>query len=910
MKTGSRHAHRDFTIACAAAVLLTTAFAVWIGLRIDGVQVTEAVDDFGEAAAALIAAVACAAAAFRHKGRMRLSWALLGSGAVAWAIGEGIWSYIEVIRGQQVPFPSLADAGYLAAVPFVVAGIAVFPGRHRTASRAAFLLDGAIIAGALLLISWSTVLGTLYRASSGQTLSAVLGLAYPISDIAIAVTALLLLNRTGRSIRLPLLLVVAGLFANLLSDSAFAYLTTKKTYGPAQLIDTGWIAGYLLIGLGAVFAMLAPKSGLKSDDEPPGRWSLALPYLPVTIAAAVTVVKNVSGSPDMFLFWGMMGVAGLVLGRQFIVLWDNVTLNQKLETQAAALRDTETNFRSLVQNSGDVVVLADAEGTMRFLSTSIDRFFAYTPTELVGQPFSELLHPADRPIFDSGVQKALTASAHPISVSCRVRHKLGSWTHCEITITNMLHQSTLQALVLNIRDVTDRKEMEERLAHVAAYDPVTSLPNRMTFRTEADAALERSQPGRGMAVLALDIDDFKVVNDALGQRAGDDLLGMIGGRLSKLVRPGDVVARIGADEFGVLMTMVVHEEQPLRLAERIFEHFRAPFRVEEREVVLRLSLGIAVQTRPEDTAETLMRNADIALNSAKAGGKGRWVRYAPEQHATVSDRMELEVDLAHALDRHQLVLHYQPAIRIADGAIVGFEAFVRWSHPRRGMVSPADFIPLADETGLIVPLQRWVLNQACADGRQWQLGYPSASGLTMSVNVSQRGLAYPDLVADVTQACAAAGFDPLHLVLELTQGATLKGKETMDRLIELHQRGVKLALDDFGADSAPLSALRDLPVDIVKLDHSFVARMTSSPTDATVARAVIDLGNTLGMMTMADGIERKEQLAALERIGCTGGQGYYLSRPLPASGIERLLADCTEEGGILRLPSFNLERAG
>ena len=305
-----------------------------------------------------------------------------------------------------------------------------------------------------------------------------------------------------------------------------------------------------------------------------------------------------------------------------------------------------------------------------------------------------------------------------------------------------------------------------------------------------------------------------------------------------------------------------------------------------------------------------MRNADIALNAAKSGGKGRWVQYAPEQHASVSDRMEMEVDLAHAIERRQLVLHYQPAVRIADGAILGFEAFVRWSHPRRGMVSPADFIPLADETGLIVPLQRWVVAQACADGRQWQLGYPVASGLTMSVNVSQRGLAYPGLVADVTQACAAAGFDPLHLVLELTQGATLKGKETMDRLIELHQRGVKLALDDFGADSAPLSALRDLPVDIVKLDHSFVARMTSSPTDATVARAVIDLGNTLGMMTMADGIERKEQLAALERIGCTAGQGYYLSRPLPASGIERLLADCTEEGGILRLPSFNLERAG
>src|SRR5437870_4272259 len=222
----NRHAKRDFGTACAAALLLTAAFAVWIGLRIDGIQVTEAVDDLGEGAAALIAALACAAAAFRHKGRMRLAWALLGGGATTWAIGEGVWSYIEVIRGQQVPFPSLADAGYLAAVPLAVAGIAVFPGRHRTPSRAAFLLDGAIIAGALLIISWSTVLGELYRAGSGDIFSTVLGLAYPIGDVVVAVMALLLISRSARSLQLPLLLVATGLFANLLSDSAFAYLTT------------------------------------------------------------------------------------------------------------------------------------------------------------------------------------------------------------------------------------------------------------------------------------------------------------------------------------------------------------------------------------------------------------------------------------------------------------------------------------------------------------------------------------------------------------------------------------------------------------------------------------------------------------------------------------------------------------
>jgi EAL domain-containing protein (putative c-di-GMP-specific phosphodiesterase class I) len=357
------------------------------------------------------------------------------------------------------------------------------------------------------------------------------------------------------------------------------------------------------------------------------------------------------------------------------------------------------------------------------------------------------------------------------------------------------------------------------------------------------------------------------------------------------------------------MQSVVHEEQPVRLAERIVEHFKAPFKVQEREIILRLSMGIAAQSGHEDTAETLMRNADIALNAAKAKGKGRYERYQPQQHAALSDRMDLESDLARAIERRQLVLHYQPSVRLKDGVMLGFEALVRWNHPRRGLVSPADFIALADETGLIVPLQRWVLGQACADGRHWQIQFPAAAGLQISVNVSRRGLEDADLVTDVANACTAAAFAPARLVLELTHGASLKGNDTLARLLALHESGVRLALDDFGAGSAPLTALRDLPVDIVKLDHSFVARMAANSTDATVARAVIDLGNTLGMMTMADGIERAEQFSALRAIGCVAGQGYFLSRPLAAAGVERLLADCDAAGDDLRLPSLRLEKA-
>jgi diguanylate cyclase (GGDEF)-like protein/PAS domain S-box-containing protein len=902
---GFRSANRVFAIACALAAVLTAGFAAVLALRTEGMLAADAIRGFGQAAAAVIAAMACMVVATRHAGRTRFAWVLLGTGALAWAAGEAYWSYFDGIQGQLLPLPSLADVGHLALVPLVAAGIAMFPGRQRTASRLAFLLDVAILFGALILISWATALGSVYHASAEIGPSAVTALAYPIGDIVMAVMAVLLVGRTTGPTRLPLLLVAAGVSANLLTDSATAYLTTSV---PEPLLGTGWMAAFLLIALGAVRAALLTGSASRDEARPLGRWTVVLPYIPVAVAAAIAVLENLSGPLDAFLLWDLIVVVTLVIIRQFIVILDNQTLNQQLAAQTAALRESEAHFRSLVQNSGDVVVLADADGAIRFVSTSIDRFFAYTPAELAGQPFSGLLHPDDQRAFAGGLKKALTASALPVLVDCRFRHKLGSWTHCEVTITNLLHRSSSQALVLNIRDVTDRKEMEERLAYLGAHDPVTNLPNRIAFHKLLDEALEKSAPGRTIAVLALDIDDFKLVNDALGQRAGDDLLGMIGGRLGKVISAGDIVARIGADEFAILMQTVLNQDQPVRLAERIFQHFKAPFKVEEREMVLRLSIGIAPQTAVEDTADNLTRNADIALNAAKARGKGRYERYEPMLHAAISDRMDLQADLGRALERRQFVLHYQPTVRLRDGTIIGFEAFLRWNHPRRGLLTPADFLAQAEETGMVSALQRWVLSQACADGRRWQMRFPVEPALQVSVNISQRGLADADLVADVTHACTAAAFPPGQLILELTEGATLEGLSAVPRLLELHERGVSVALDDFGAHAAPLSALRDLPVDIVKLDHSFVGRLATSPTDATVARAVIDLSNALGIMTIADGIERADQLAALREMSCPAGQGYYLSRPLPAAGVDRLLTACGGDGGLV-LPAFRLERA-
>jgi len=402
-------------------------FGAWITLRWGGVSLTEGIDDIGEAAVAFLAAGVCGLAAWRHRGRIRVAWILIGVSAFLWAAGETVWSFYEVGLRQQVPYPSLADAGYLGAMPFAVAGILLFAAANRrTISRLAGVLDGAVIAGSLLVVSWGTILGTVYRAGSDSLTSQLIGLAYPVSDVIVLTMVLLLVGRVHRSAQLPLSLLAAGLLANLLADSGFAYLTTVNTYGPAQPIDTGWVAGYMLIALAALRAAQVPVARSTASDVLARRWRQFLPYIPVAAAAAVTVGSNlVTGSIDPLLFWGLMVVALFVVMRQFIMLTDNMALNRKLESQAAELREREEHLRSLVEHSSDVVTVTDREGIIRFQSTSAERIFAYAPAELVGHRLLDLVHPADRRALQDRLDEVLKASAHPTSVDCRLRHKLG-----------------------------------------------------------------------------------------------------------------------------------------------------------------------------------------------------------------------------------------------------------------------------------------------------------------------------------------------------------------------------------------------------------------------------------------------------------------------------------------------------
>jgi diguanylate cyclase (GGDEF)-like protein/PAS domain S-box-containing protein len=879
-------------------------FGAWMLFHWGGSPGTKRFDNIGETLVALTAAAACGIAALRHQHRTRIAWALIGASAFSWGVGQSVWSYYELLRGRPVPFPSFADLGYLGAVPLAVAGVLCFPSApSRAASLLRTILDALLIAGSLFIISWATVLGTVYRAGSEGLLAQLISLAYPASDIVIGTIVLIVASRAPRANRLPLVLLAGGLTANLLSDSAFAYLTATNTYGAGNVSDTGWAAGYLLIAIAGLRAASTRAATPVANEGTTGRIWLMLPYLPIAGAAVVAIVEeSLPRVIDPVIFWSMMFVIVGVVLRQYLMLVDNQLLNRRLEANATNLAKREEHFHALVQNSSDVITLIGRDGTIRYQSASVERILGYKESELIGKAFADLVHPEDRTQMLRKIDEAINIVGPPIAAECRLQRADDSYCPAEVTITNLLELPAVHGLVLNTRDVSERKALEEKLTHQAFHDSLTNLPNRAAFRMHLDHALQ-GETDRRIAVLFLDLDDFKAVNDTLGHDIGDQLLTAAGARIASTLRPGDTVARLGGDEFAILLRNMEDEQVATRVAERITRQLAPPFVISGKQISIHASIGIAGLVSGEEAADELIRNADVAMYIAKSRGKARYVEYEAALASSAIERMELEHDLQTALQEKQFQLEYEPVVILESGAIHSLEALVRWNHPRRGVLYPADFMAVAEQTGLIVEVGRWVLQQAARDGRRLQVRYPSVPLIQISVNLSGRQLEHPDVIKDVVDAVDTAGLDPQSLILELTESVLLADTEPVARTLqELRNRGFRLALDDFGTGYSSLGHLRDFPVDILKMDASFVAGIGSGLADGAILRAIIGLANSLGLMTVGEGIERQEQLAALNAMGCNAGQGSYLSKPLDYDAMDALLASCIQSGTGRQLP--------
>ena len=442
-----------------------------------------------------------------------------------------------------------------------------------------------------------------------------------------------------------------------------------------------------------------------------------------------------------------------------------------------------------------------------------------------------------------------------------------------------------------IIDITERKTLEEQLTHQAFHDALTRLPNRALFMDRLDHALARSaRAEETVAVLFLDLDNFKVVNDSLGHKVGDQLLVSVGRRLLQCVRAADTVARLGGDEFTLLLEDVHSADEAIEVARRIADILATPFTLGGREVYQNTSVGIAISAadeRPDD----LLRNADLAMYQAKNNGKARYAVYEPSLNHRAWERLQSETDLRRALEAKELVLHYQPVVQLSTGQITEVEALVRWQHPERGLIPPAEFIPLAEESGLILPLGRWVLLEACRQVREWQ-EMPGAADLAVSVNLSPRQFRHPRLVDEIKEGLEETGLAPRHLKLEITESAGLENTQlTLATLVELKEAGIQLAIDDFGTGYSALNYLKHYPIDSLKLDRSFVSGLGTNLADTAIIHAVLAFARTLNLKVIAEGIETADQAVQLSDLGCKWGQGFYFAKPMPAEALGRTLRE-------------------
>jgi diguanylate cyclase (GGDEF)-like protein/PAS domain S-box-containing protein len=560
-----------------------------------------------------------------------------------------------------------------------------------------------------------------------------------------------------------------------------------------------------------------------------------------------------------------------------------------------ALSESERRFHSAFTHASIGMALVSFEGQVLQANTALTTILGLRrSSELVDRPFASLVHESDREALQSNLKRIGKREIDTFNAEMRSRHSNGAelWVALHGAVFTE-SESAAPCMIIQVQDVSARRHAEAQLNHIAFHDGLTGLPNRSRFHamlTQALAAM-RSDSHAHFAVMFLDFDRFKLINDSMGHSAGDEFLIQVSRRIQDQVRPGDVVARLGGDEFAVLMHGVHEVSQATHLAQRLLDALKQPLSVGGVNIATSASIGITFSRLGYDAPEELLRDADIAMYRAKAAGKARFALFDAELHTEVANKVRMEADLRDAIAEGMIEVVYQPLYQIASGQLRGFEALARWNHPQLGPVSPGVFIPIAEEAGFITELSDRVLQRSCAQLRRWQALDPMLSELKLQVNLSGADLAHAALYERIERVLSSTQFTPNLLTLELTENILMQRVEgAISTLESLRKLGVSLAIDDFGTGYSSLSYLSTLPIDSLKIDRSFVHGMSAGSKDAEIVRAIITLGGALGKAVVAEGIESHSQLLQLHELGCEQGQGFHLSRPLTVHEVGNMLS--------------------
>ncbi len=576
----------------------------------------------------------------------------------------------------------------------------------------------------------------------------------------------------------------------------------------------------------------------------------------------------------------------------------NVEASASQATQAKRhmhqLEESEERFRSAFDYAAIGMALVAPDGKWLEVNHSLCRIIGYSEDQLLATNFQSLTHLEDLIASQEHISQLLAGKIPACQMEKRYMHILGHavWVLQSVSMVRDPDNESAR-LIFQIQDITDRKRAEERLVHDAFHDALTGLPNRALFMDHLKLATERAKRREAyhFAVLFMDLDRFKNINDSLGHMVGDQLLISIARRLEDCLRPGDTVARLGGDEFTILLEEISDTGEARQIAERVQREMAHPFNLSGHEIYMTVSIGVAPSTTGYGMPQDILRDADTAMYYAKSSGKARYEMFDQAMHAHAVDLLRLETDLRRAIDRQEFRLHYQPIVSLRTGKISGFEALVRWQHPERGCISPDKFISLAEETDMIVPIGKWVLAEACRQMRVWQQQYTEHDMLSISVNLSCKQFRQPDLVEQINRILLETGLDPRCLKLEITESVVMENIDTaIDMMKQLRALGVQLSMDDFGTGYSSLSYLHRFPISTLKIDRSFVTRMDGNNENKEIVRTIVMLARNLGMDVVAEGVEGETQLLQLTALDCQYGQGYYFSKPRKAEAIDELLS--------------------
>jgi diguanylate cyclase (GGDEF)-like protein/PAS domain S-box-containing protein len=803
-------------------------------------------------------------------------WQRIGAACFLWWSGDALLAFYDFTTGP-AHTTSLADAVYLPSYLFFLWGVLSFPAVFRTRSEARrFWVDALLVVVGAGLVLWYLLPISLPNDESSWIRRIVS--AYLIGDaLLLFAVAITILRRVDDRLRWPLLLLAAGLSCTILSD--------LQSLVFARALGGFWeriaLSSWLFL---AASAQTQWRLSLRNQTRvipPLPSVHIVAPFLLVIAAQMIlfgALWKQTEKSLAVLVL-GIVFMSVLILVRQMSTVRENMML---LLEQTA--RSGEARFVSLIQNSSDVILVINSEMILMYTTPSMERMLGYDAKKALGTRLTEMVRVEDHGKITALISLAIGQSA-PAQTEVLCKRQDGSKVYMEIVATNLLDDPNVHGLVLNLRNIHERKILEEQLIHQAFHDPLTNLANRALFSDRLEHSMTglRRNP-HNFAVFLLDLDHFKSINDAFGHAIGDAVLTQVALRLMRNVREGDTVARLGGDEFAILLEEIGDVDEACYIADRILSSLRVPVVIEERQLVITTSIGIALGGRGNQDATELLRNADVAMYVAKEKGRGRYVVFDRNMHAKVQadiDRLELATHLRKAVETSSFILNYQPIIHLRDGHIAGVEALVRWPHPSRGILAPNEFIPLAEETGLILALGNWVLLEACRVATTWK----QKEKPYVSINVSTRQLQDEQFLSHVDAAINDGFLEPDRLVLEITETSLMSDHGNMLRQMKnLKSLGLRLAIDDFGTGYSSLSYLQNLPVDLIKIDKSFIS---NSPIN--LVAGIVELGRTMGFEMIAEGVETAEQAQALRELGCNFAQGYHFAPPLNTQELQNVL---------------------